>query len=204
MDISWSSTVIIELGVVVAKILALTLFQQNTVQDCNSWRFRFFLKIVLPHMKHSIVLGLEPLGLGPRYEWESAVWDCMCRLRLSERMLLLHIMHVTCLFLPMPKLPVLYINDFNVRFGDFILPWINPWFSTSSEVHNYVPRQEVKIVDFVQWEPQSEVHYLDTYLIEMKSYYCSAWSNGCLIDFYHAIEHGDHEYIEFVDTRRVD
>ena len=151
MDISWSSTVIIELGVVVAKILALTLFQQNTVQDCTSWRLRFFLKIVLPHMKHSIVLGSEPLGLGPRYEWESAVWDCMCRLRLSERMLLLHIMHVTCLFLPMPMLPVLYINDFNVRLGDFNLPWINPWFSTSSEVHNYVPRQEVKIVDFVQW-----------------------------------------------------
>ena len=154
MDISWSSTVIIEWGVVVAKILALTLFQQNTVHDCTSWRswwLRFFLKIVLPHMKHSIVLVSEPLGFGPRYELESAVWDCMCRLRLSERMLLLHIMHVTFLFLPMPNLPVLYINDFNARFGDFILPWINPWFSTSSEVHNNVPHQEVKLVDFVQW-----------------------------------------------------
>ena len=112
----------IELGVVVAKILALTLFQHNTVQDFVSWRLRFFLKIVLPHMKHFIVLESESLGLPPRWECESAVWDCMCRLRLSERMLLLHIMHVTCLFLPMSKLPALYINDLNVRFGNFILP----------------------------------------------------------------------------------
>jgi hypothetical protein len=50
----------------------------------------------------------------------------MWRLILSEHMLLLHIMHVTCLFLPMPILSVLYFNDFNVRFGNFILLGINP------------------------------------------------------------------------------
>ena len=89
-------------------------------------------------------------GLPLRWECESAVWDCLCRLRLSERMLLLHIMHVTCLFLPMSKLPVLYINDFNVRIGNFILPWINSWFSTFN-----VTREEVKIFGLPQlWAAQ--------------------------------------------------
>ena len=67
----------------------------------------------------------------------------------------------------------------------------------------YLIRRSQKSTSFSE-EPHNEVHNLDKYLIEMHPYYCSASSHGCLIDFYHAIEHGDHEYIEFVDTRRVD